>query len=269
MVFADATEALMWIVRLAAIGVLTVSLETLVQRRVLRDENLMSWRVGSLRQVYLVRPPFGRWLDLVLGYPNVCGMLVLRGLLAAVLAAGPRALVLSPWCLSAMALMLLLFTVRNPYGHDGADQMAIIIFTSAAMATLAGGWAVKACLWFLGLQICLAYSTAGIAKATARGWLDGSYLVGIAASQMYGHQEAALFLSREPLISRVLSISIFTWESLFPLVLVAPRPVAYAMVASGFLFHLSNGFLMGLNDFLWLFVATYPALLYCIAARGF
>ena len=269
MVFSDATEALMWTIRLAATGVLIVSVETLVRRQVLRDENLMSWQLGSLRQGYLIRPPLGRWFDFVLGYPNICGMLVLRVLLATALAVGPRALVLSPWCLTAMALMLLLFTVRNPYGHDGADQMALIIFTSAAMATLAGGWAVKACLWFLGLQICLAYATAGIAKAMARGWLDGSYLVGIAASQMYGHQEAALFLSRKPLISRVLSISILAWESVFPLVLVAPRPVAYAMVASGFLFHLSNGILMGLNDFLWLFVATYPALLYCIAARGF
>jgi hypothetical protein len=61
---------------------------------------------------------------------------------------------------------------------------------------------------------------------------------------------------------------LITWESTFPLVLIVPRPVAYAMVASGVLFHLSNGFLMGLNDFFWLFVAAYPALLYCIAVRG-
>ena len=269
MVLSNPFEAFTWVLRIAAGGVLLATVETLVRRDVLRDEGLMSWRVGSLRQPHLIRGRLGKLLDIALRYPNVCVVLGLRVLVAAAIAVGPSALVGSFWLLFMMALLLLLFTIRNSYGQDGADQMALIIFVGAALATLAGGGRViSVYLWFIALQICLSYGTAGIAKASAAGWRNGTFLVGIAATRIYGHQPAAKVLGRHPVVARVLSLLIVAWESLFPLVLVAPRPVAYAMIASGFLFHLSNGFLMGLNDFLWLFVATYPALLYCIATRG-
>ena len=261
-------EALTLLLRIAAAGVLLITAETLVRRNVLRDQELMSWSVGSLRQGYLVRKPLGGLLDFALRYPNICGLLALRAMLAAAITLGPQAITTSPWCLCPMALLLLLFAIRNPFGQDGADQLALIIFVGAAAATLAGGRAINVYLWFIALQVCLSYATAGIAKATARGWWDGSFLVGVAATRIYGHEALAGLLARRPTLSRTLSLFLVTWESVFPLALVAPRPVAYAMIASGVLFHLSNGILMGLNDFFWLFVATYPALFYCIANRG-
>ena len=269
MLLSNPIEAFTWVLRIAAMGVLLVTVETMVRRDVLRDDGLMSWRVGSLRQPYLIRGQLGKMLDIVLRYPNVCVLLGLRVLVAAAIVFGSVALAGSFWLLFLMALLLLLFTIRSPYGQDGADQMALIIFIGAALATLAGGGRlIGVYLWFIALQICLSYGTAGIAKASAAGWRNGTYLVGIASARMYGHQAAAELLSRHAGLARVLSLLIVTWESVFPLVLVAPRPVAYFMIASGFLFHLSNGVLMGLNDFFWLFVATYPALLYCIATRG-
>jgi hypothetical protein len=268
MVLSDPLEAITWVLRIAATGVLLITAETLVRRGVLRDDGLMSWQVGSVRQAYLVRPPLGPLLEFMLRYPNICALLVFRGLLAAAIAVGPTALSTSPWCVCSMAVMLQLFAIRNPFGQDGADQMALIIFVGATVATLAGGWVINVYLWFIALQACLSYATAGIAKATAGGWWDGSFLVGIAATRIYGHEALARFLARRLALARALSIFLVIWECTFPLALIVPRPMAYAMVASGALFHLSNGILMGLNDFLWLFVATYPALLYCIANRG-
>lgn len=266
---ANPLEAMTWVLRIASCGVLLVTVETLVRRDVLRDEGLMSWPVGKLRKGYLVRKWVGDALEMVLRYPNICVLLAVRAVLAAAMVLAPAQAVRSPWLLFPMALLVLLFAVRHPYGQDGADQMAVIIFIGAALATLGRGQLpVIVYLWFLALQICLAYATAGIAKATAAGWRDGTFLVGVVATKIYGHEQLAAALAERPVLSRSLSRMLVAWESVFPIVLLVPRPIGYVMVASGFLFHLSNAFLMGLNDFFWMFVATYPALLYCIHSRG-
>src|SRR5262249_18587709 len=148
-----------------------------------------------------------------------------RALLAATIALGPTAFTTSPWCLCTMAAMLLLFAVRHPFGQDGADQLALIIFVGASVATLAGGRVRSVYLWFIALQACLSYATAGFAKATARGWWDGTFLVGVAATRIYGHQGLAGFLARRLAVARALSIFLVFWECTFPLVLVVPRPV--------------------------------------------
>ena len=267
--FSNPLDVFTLVLRLAAIGVLIVSVETIVSSQVLRDDGLMSWEVGCLQRPGMVCGKLGWALDRLLRYPNVFALLIIRAVLAAAVAAGPASWVRSPWLVCPMTLVILLLTVRHPYGQDGADQMTVMIFVGAGQVVLSREpWVVKIYLWFLALQVCLSYATSGIAKATAAGWRDGSFLLGIAASGLYGHQRAALALSVRPGLSRALSRSIVAWERVFPLVLVAPRPLGYVMIATGVLFHLSNGLLMGLNNFLWLFVATYPALLYCLISRG-
>jgi hypothetical protein len=51
----------------------------------------------------------------------------------------------------------------------------------------------------------------------------------------------------------------------FPVVLVAPREVCWGYLACGVLFHLGTAITMGLNKFVWAFLALYPAALYCTA----
>ncbi|HEY0758936.1 MAG TPA: hypothetical protein VGD59_06745 [Acidisarcina sp.] len=267
--FSNPLSVFTLVLRIAAIGVLIVSVETLVRVEVFRNDGLMSWEVGCLQRPIMVRGAFGWALDRLLRYPNVNALLAVRAALAAAIIMGPANWVRSPWLVCPTAVVILLLTIRHPYGQDGADQMTVIIFIGAGLTLLGREpWVIKVYLWFLALQVCLSYGTAGVAKATAAGWLDGSFLVGIAASQLYGHPRAGQALSVRPVLSRAISRSIVVWETAFPLVLITPRPLAYVIVATGVLFHLSNGVLMGLNNFLWLFVATYPALLYCLISRG-
>jgi hypothetical protein len=47
---------------------------------------------------------------------------------------------------------------------------------------------------------------------------------------------------------------------LFPLILIAPRAVALAMLAAGFVFHVATAVTMGLNTF----VIAFPATLLCV-----
>ena len=235
----------------------------------LKSHGLLSWDVGSLRNRWLAGGLSGAVLGAVLRYPNVLWLLALRGALAVAILLGPAALVTNPWVIGGVALLGGLFVIRNSYGQDGADQMSWIIFSGLTLVSLvATPAAATAFLWFVALQGCLSYGIAGVAKASAQGWRDGSYLIGICGTHIYGHAALADRLRRRPELAKGLSRLLVTWECAFPLVLVAPRPLALAILASGALFHIANGYIMGLNTFIWAFIATYPAILYCIQARG-
>jgi hypothetical protein len=201
-------------------------------------------------------------------YPNVLGLLALRALIACVILLSPTTVVINPWIICPLALLIGLFTIRSPYGQDGADQMAWILITGLALISVVATPVAKtAFLWFIALQSCFSYATAGIAKASAEGWRDGRYLVGICNTRIYGNVHFAQFLASRPALAKLLSLLIIVWESLFPLVLIVPIPFALAILVSGMLFHLANAQIMGLNTFLWSFVATYPAILYCVQTR--
>ena len=49
-------------------------------------------------------------------------------------------------------------------------------------------------------------------------------------------------------------------EVLFPLTLVAPRPLLFLTLAAFFVFHASHAYFMGLNTFVWSFATAYPSL---------
>ena len=50
-------------------------------------------------------------------------------------------------------------------------------------------------------------------------------------------------------------------ETLFPLILFAPPALAMAILLGFAAFHFSNAYFMGLNAFVWPFLATYPSVM--------
>jgi hypothetical protein len=261
------------VAKLEAIGVLIASLEYLFEPKHLRDEGLMSWSVGATRSGWLSDAPFGPLLDAVLRYPRVLGLISIRALLLAVLLCCPPSALMYPWVLGSLtipvAAVACLMMVRNNFGQDGADNMATIVFVAFALACVAPTRLVRsACLWFVALQSCLSYATAGMAKASAAHWRDGVFLVKVMGTETYGHPATADFLIPRPKLTRWVARSMIAWESSFPLVLFLPVRWAVAALAVGVLFHLANALFMGLNTFFWSFVGTYPAILYCVQSRG-
>jgi uncharacterized membrane protein (DUF485 family) len=75
-------------------------------------------------------------------------------------------------------------------------------------------------------------------------------------------------LSEHSALARAATLAVLAWECAFPLVLVLPAPFAYVMLALGVLFHVTNAVVMGLNTFVWSFVATYPAVIWVVQHRG-
>lgn len=267
MTFVDQHTAVSLVAKLAALEVIVVCAEYIADPRQLRDEGLMSWKVGRLRNVWLAA--YGALLDPVLRYPNVVAIVSFRLLLAAVILFAPPLLIRSAWITAPTALLTGVFLLRNAYGHDGADQMTWIIFGGLAIANSVGTpLAETAYLWFLTLQACLAYGTSGIAKASASHWRNGSCLVGIIGTRIYGHAMLADFLRQKPTVAKLLARLLIVWQCSFPVVLLAPVPVGLVVLEIGVLFHLANAYFMGLNTFVWSFIATYPAIVFCVQSRG-
>ena len=250
--------------RIAALGTALVCAEYLTYRAMLDDDALMTWEVSRLRKAWLTFGPIAALLDPVLSTRGVRGLLFVRLLLALGILFFPTSAAL----LLASGLGTMLFVQRTPFGHDGADQLLMILFLSLGLGSLVGSAiGVQIALAFVAAQAVLAYFSAGTAKLSAAGWRDGSYLAGISGMRMYGHARCARLFAEKPRIAWIAAWTTIVWEVGFILVPFLPPTLAVPYVALGLLFHAGNAVVMGLNTFVFAFVATYPALLCWIFRR--
>ena len=172
---------------------------------------------------------------------------------------------MTPLLLLPLALVEWLFVLRSSYGKDGADQMSwITVITLMLMSFVPNAAVQHAGLYFLMFQVCWSYFVAGVAKAMARNWWNGTYLTSIANMKTYGHPGVGKFLMNHRTGAMTLSGGIILWECLFPILLLLPQPIPTAVLVSGILFHLSNAIFMGLNCFFLAFTALYPALMFVV-----
>jgi hypothetical protein len=151
---------------------------------------------------------------------------------------------------------------RCLFGGDGADQMMMIVAAGllAVVATPTDSPWHDAGFWFIAAQSCLAYFTSGVSKAVAPKWRSGEAVNSIMRTSTYGHQSVRNLLVAHCRLAFVFAWAVIAFECLFPLALLAPREVLIAALAAGVLFHIVNAVIMGLNDFVPAFLATYPAL---------
>lgn len=261
--------ALAWVLRLAAIGLVLYGAELLAMRRILQDDGLMSWEIGSVRLPSFAGGFSGRFWNAWLRYPVFFWIVILRIALGLAILAVPGPLVTHPALVVPTWWVLFLFIKRNHFGQDGADQMLVIIFTAAALVCIYPTPLTQTlALWLIATQCTLAYTAAGWAKLSAAGWRDGRFLPAIFATRIYGMAGLHRLLTAQPWLSVTMSWSVILWESLFPLAFAAPWPYGVGFVAVGLGFHLANAVVMGLGAFFVAFIATYPALLYCLSHKG-
>jgi hypothetical protein len=249
---------------LAAVGVIISSAELFPIRSIYDDTSFMGWKVSQLRHPILRKEPVGRFLSLL--NKNIVVYLLIG---ARILAALALFLVSYDQHLlrfildSIIAFSLMTFMLRATYGREGSDKMMLIIFVAISISLISGSeLATKACLFFIAGQSCLSYFAPGFNKAISRRWRNGKALIDIMSMSIWGNLHIARMLVTRRWLTLLITWSIITFELLFPLVLLVPPRIALLFISLGILFHLANAFVMGLNCFVWAFVATYPAVLY-------
>jgi len=242
--------------RVAAVGVALSGLELLALAPQWRPAGTFSARtVAALHSRPVALDVFDRWLKPLL-------LLQIGGSLALV--------ALGPYALAGRLALVLAFGAtlavrwRRKLAGDGAEQMSAIILAAACLATLpaVGGGRVELAVIFLAAELCLAYTTSGVAKLISPIWRSGEALPAILSTNSHGHRNAAAFFHRFPALAFCASWGVILFECLFPLALLGPGWLLAAALLIGLSFHLANAVLMGLNSFVWAFPAVYP----CVVA---
>jgi hypothetical protein len=252
----SANSVLHLVARLSAVGVCLMCLEPLAR-------SLWPGKAGESGRADCVEERAARW-GTGTWHGVVPALVTCRLALALLLLFDPG---LGPyWKIYVVGLLIasLLVCMRLPW-TKGADSQLNLITCGAISLTLCSDTPTVAtwCLYFLTLQLCLAYFAAGYHKLRSPDWRNGCALPGLLSTRLFGAPALAAWLDRRVVVSMALGWATILWELSFPVVLVAPRPVVWCYFCCGVLFHLSTAVTMGLNKFIWAFLALYPAALYC------
>ncbi len=242
--------ALGWTQRLVAISIALSAIELLVVRAAWSDTGVFRW--STLRQELAPRWS-RRVLDPVFGA---------RGFTIVVAAQLALALAL-PWVAHPAASWLLLVTTlaiafrfRGSYA-GGSDAMTVVVLVGLAIAP----WSPRAGLGYIAAQLVLSYVVAGVGKLADPAWRAGRALPALLALPQYAAPARVRRLIERPAIARAASFAVLGFELGFPLALLGPVPAAIA-IGLGLAFHVTNAVVLGLNRFVWAWLAAYPALIY-------
>lgn len=250
-----------------AIGVGVDSLELVADRAQLREGGLYGYTVLATGRPFTLWGPFAPMFGAVFRYPAVLGLALTQLCCATLLllAATVRAPGLIVPAGVAVALILfarMLLYLRNQLGLDGSDQMMLVVSTGVAVALLVPDYGAQVlALDYMAAQLLLSYAVAGVAKAISPSWRSGKAIPGIMSTIGYGSPPVGAFLKRNPMLARASCWSVIVFECSALFLILLGTPGALVIIVVGLGFHISIALLMGLNNFLWSFGATYPALL--------
>jgi len=158
----------------------------------------------------------------------------------------------------------LVLRFRGPLG-GGSDSMNFQILIGLLIASLGIVNPILTRIGFgwIAAQSILSYFLAGMAKLRNENWRNGIAMRNLLTSRgPYSLFDPARRLAD----SRFLCVSAgwltVLFEITFPVILFLPWEAKIALVCVGTSFHIANALLLGLNRFIWAWLATYPALLY-------
>lgn len=249
---------------LVSIGIVISSCEYLFIYQRFSDDNILSWRVFKSDSPWFLSGFVAEFADYILSYERFKYILTARLICAALLVGLASVGVVPPLLLFVVFAATYLISIRGPYGLDGAHQMYLVITGALFVSSVVPKESIvkDACLWFIALQAVLSYFIAGLYKLISSSWRDGTALVGIFSTSFYGNPFVFSLLSANPTLAKILSWFIIAYECCFPLVLLLDVRVSLFMLVMGGIFHGFNALFMGLNDFVFAWIATYPAVIF-------
>lgn len=259
----EQTTIFLTLVAIALAGCLT-SVEYLyaIKRGGLGSSSLFTWDLCGSRQGWLFRGLPSRLINWCFR-PTIFVALMIARIVAciALVVLVDRAMLAGvTFFLTVTALLL---SIRHGHGHDGADQMMLIVLVGAFTYFLFdqnSPWRWAGIL-FIGGQAALSYFVSGSAKLTSKEWRSGRALPNVLTTAIYGTPSIGRALRKYPALCAFFTWALMLWQVSTPVVLFLPVPFLWGWMTIGFTFHATAAILMGLNSFFIAFTGTYPALL--------
>lgn len=262
----EASQAIEWTTRLAAVFVLLDSAEKLRNFREFGEKGLFNWNFLREHLYFASRSGFlRRILDAVFGQRTWLFLLFLRGACGFYLLAFPLQNLKALGCLIVLFAVASFANLRNaPFGAETESRFSVMIIGALMLQSIAPTeFTAKIALWFIALNACLSYVTAGISKLFNKNWRSGEALFDVLNSpNISASPGAAAFFGKHRSAAKFLTRFNTAVECAFPLVFFAGQPFLMFFLIWGFIFHLSNAVLLRLNKFFWVWMAAYPAVIF-------
>jgi hypothetical protein len=263
--FLTAEEAIIWVIRFLSIYIVIDSAEKLAVFQEFKKNGLFHWSTMRQNGFFKKRSVlFLKLADFI--FNSHCWII----LIAARCCAGLTLfLATNDDLLTKLMLLVVFFTgslmnLRNtPFGAETENRFALIItgalllryFAPTPMVTLA-------CLWFIALQSCVSYFTAGVTKMFNAEWRNGNGIRHVFESPgLVATRKATYWLKEHPSFAKFLTWGTLSMECAFPVAL-AGWPLVWLFLAWGILFHVGIAIFIRLGKFFWVWIATYPAIIF-------
>lgn len=258
--FQNQHESLQWCLTLTCVSIAISSLEYIVIRKNFKKEGIFSWHILSSRSFY--QRKLKRY-NFLFEY-NATMIIQTLKLSCCILLPFVKNHHIIITLTTLLLISSLIFFYRNFLGNDGSDQMNHIIIVALLFAFLFNeNISTNICLVFIAMQSIISYVIAGIAKIVSKKWRTGEAIVQIMNTRTYGHFKLSSLLNRlSKRTTFLLSWQIMITETVFFMVLFFPAPWFFIFLIWGIIFHIYNAAVMGLNNFFWTFLATYPCIIY-------
>lgn len=262
----EINQAIEWTIRFVSICILVDTFEKFCNFREFKNTGIFSWEwLRQNRTISGRRRIIRRVADLFFGYRVWFGLLALRGIAALGLLLLP-----TKGLISAIGL-LIIFIVgslanfrRVSFMPETPNRFTLTIIGALFLQSVVPSKTVTlACLWFIALQSCLTYATAGIIKLFNPDWRNGVGLLKVVNSpNLLTSPNVAVFFQQNNYFGKILNYFTLAFECLFPLVLVIGKPFFILFLIWGLAFHFANMVLLRFNNFFWAWIATYPAIIF-------
>lgn len=262
----EINQAVEWTVRLVSVCILIDTVEKFYNFREFRDKGIFSWEwikqfPGFSQRRQIIR----KFADFVFGFPTWFVLITLRGLAALWLLFVPGQSLISTIGILVIFIVGSLANFRRmPYAPQAPNRFTLIIIGALFLQSIVPSKIVtEACLWFIALQSCLSYATAGITKLFNKDWRNGTGVLRVVNTpNLLASPNLAEFFRSHGFIGKVLNYFTIAIESLFPFVLFIGKPFFFVFLIWGLFFHLTNAVLLRFNNYFWAWIATYPAIIY-------
>jgi hypothetical protein len=264
------TEEINWVYQLsiliASLGMIIATLEDLVTRKDFGNDGLISWNISRRIHPPSKNKSLTKIFDYLLDYPIFIRGLYIRLFTSIILFSLALFSLSSSFLLGVLVFLLALVPIRNTAGNDGASQLYIILYASLFIGVLFSHYPfiMQGSLIFISLNLLLCYFISGASKLLSPMWRSGEALVKVTSCYTYSFEGVYQLVSRFPAIGLLICWFTIIWETFFFLVLFTDTNTTLYFLAVGFLFHLGVAIFMGLNNFLFVFSATYPSVYFTI-----
>lgn len=254
---------LVFCVKIISVSCIIFAAEFLYSYKEFRDGGIFSWKIRQERPFFRRNKCLLCLVDRVLAYPAVLVLMAIYGALGIcniVIFNAPYYLGISCLIISAIGFLV---RIRGNSGLNGSDQYVKVVFAVGGIALLSNAYyCIVASLVFIAGQLTIHYMGGGWMRIQHVAWRNGTYLTQVFSLHTYGRGFAHATAARFPRISGYASMSILLFEVAFILFYFLPPPALYFVLAYIAIFHVLVAVVMGLNNFLWSFVGSFPAFIW-------